>query len=47
MFVALGDGIEPGRMKRTVSIMDFAPTITRMLDVEMRDVDGRPIEELL
>jgi predicted AlkP superfamily phosphohydrolase/phosphomutase len=47
MFVAMGGGIEPGRMKRTVSIMDFAPTITRMLDVEMRDVDGQPIEELL
>lgn len=47
MFVAMGGGIEPGRMKRAVSIMDFAPTITRMLDVEMRDVDGQPIEELL
>jgi len=47
LFVALGGGIKPGKVARTVSIMDFAPTITKMLDVEMPDVDGQRVEELL
>ena len=47
MFVAVGPGIKPGMLERTVSIMDFAPTFCRMLDVELPDVDGRPIHEIL
>lgn len=47
MFVATGPGIRPGTLARTVSIMDFAPTICRMLDVELPDVDGAPIRELV
>jgi predicted AlkP superfamily phosphohydrolase/phosphomutase len=47
MFVAVGPGIKPGTMDRTVSIMDFAPTFCRMLDVELPDVDGAPIHEIL
>jgi len=27
--------------------MDFAPTFCRMLDVDLPDVDGRPIDELV
>ena len=38
---------DPVRYERTVSIMDFAPTITAMLGVPLPDVDGRPIEEML
>jgi predicted AlkP superfamily phosphohydrolase/phosphomutase len=47
MFVAFGPGIKPGTLERTVSIMDFAPTFARMLDVELPDVDGKPIGEIL
>ena len=46
MFVALGPGIRKGTLERTVSIMDFAPTFARMLDVQLEDVDGKPIDEL-
>ena len=46
-FVAVGGGITPGRVERTISIVDFAPTITAMLGVPLPDVDGRPIEETL
>jgi predicted AlkP superfamily phosphohydrolase/phosphomutase len=47
MFVATGPGIEAGTLARTVSIMDFAPTFCRMLDVDLPDVDGTPIGELV
>jgi predicted AlkP superfamily phosphohydrolase/phosphomutase len=47
MFIAHGPGIRAGTLERTVSIMDFAPTFARMLDVELGDVDGKPIDELL
>jgi len=47
MFIASGPGLEPGTLQRTVSIVDFAPTITRLLDVDLPDVDGQPIRELL
>ena len=47
MFVATGPVIRPGTLEGTVSIMDFAPTFCRMLDVDLPDVDGRPIDELV
>jgi predicted AlkP superfamily phosphohydrolase/phosphomutase len=47
LFMALGPGIGTGWLERTVSILDFAPTFARMLDVQLEDVDGRPIYELL
>lgn len=47
VFVARGPGIVRGRLDRTVSIMDFAPTFTAMLGVDLPHVDGRPIPELL
>lgn len=47
VFVACGPGIAHGRLERTVSIMDFAPTFAALLDVELTDVDGKPIAELL
>jgi predicted AlkP superfamily phosphohydrolase/phosphomutase len=46
-FVAVGSALSPGRMSRTVSIMDFAPTFTRFLGVELPEADGDPIPELL
>ena len=47
MFIAFGPGIEPGRMERTVSIMDFAPTITNLFGLEIPHADGNPITEML
>ena len=47
MFIAFGPGIGAGWLERTVSILDFAPTFARMLDVQLDDVDGKPIHELL
>jgi predicted AlkP superfamily phosphohydrolase/phosphomutase len=47
MFMALGPRIQPGRLGRTVSLMDLAPTFTNALGVEMPDTDGQPIPELV
>ena len=46
-FVARGPGLAPGRLSRTVSVLDFAPTFCEILGVEMPDADGSPIGELL
>jgi hypothetical protein len=43
----MGPGIKPGWMERVVSIMDFAPTFTHLLGVELPDVDGKLITEIL
>ncbi len=47
MFVAVGPNIKAGRLDRTVSIMDFAPTFCALLDAELPDSEGTPIGELL
>jgi predicted AlkP superfamily phosphohydrolase/phosphomutase len=47
LFVAVGPTISPERTSRTVSIMDFAPTFTRLLGVELPEADGVLIPELL
>ena len=46
-FIAVGPGINAGRVKRTVSVMDFAPTFTNLFGVKMPSVDGNPIMEIL
>ena len=46
-FVAVGGDIKRGTVGRIVSVMDFAPTITKMLGVEMPDIDGQVVDELL
>ena len=47
MFLAFGPSVQPGFLDRTVSVMDFAPTIAQLLNVSLPDVDGQPIDELL
>jgi predicted AlkP superfamily phosphohydrolase/phosphomutase len=47
MFVAAGKGISPGIMKRTVSNLDFAPTIAALLGVRLEGLDGTVIREVL
>jgi len=46
-FTALGPGIKPGRLDRTVNAMDFAPTLAALLGAKLDDVDGRVIAELM
>ena len=43
MFIALGPGLRPGRLDRAVDVRDFGPTIARLLDVDLVDVEGTPI----
>jgi predicted AlkP superfamily phosphohydrolase/phosphomutase len=47
LFVALGSGIKAGRLERTVSLLDFAPTFSSLLGVKLPHVDGEPINEIL
>ncbi|MGH7268745.1 MAG: alkaline phosphatase family protein [Candidatus Rokuibacteriota bacterium] len=47
LFVAAGPSIRHGWMDRTVSILDFAPTLTGLLGVDLPEVDGAPIPEVL
>jgi predicted AlkP superfamily phosphohydrolase/phosphomutase len=47
LFIAFGPSIQSGCLDRTVSIMDFAPTIAGLLGVDLPDVDGKAILELL
>ncbi|HEX4994728.1 MAG TPA: hypothetical protein VFX87_07160, partial [Methylomirabilota bacterium] len=47
LFVAAGPGLGPARLSRSVSVMDFAPTLAALLDVEVPSPDGQPIHELL
>jgi hypothetical protein len=47
LFFAFGPGITPSRLHREVSVMDFAPTIAAILNVEMPNIDGNPIVEVI
>jgi predicted AlkP superfamily phosphohydrolase/phosphomutase len=47
LFIAKGPSIPPGQLDRSVSILDFAPTLTAMLGVRLPDADGIPITEIV
>lgn len=46
LFIATGPSIRKGQLKRTVSILDFAPTLTALLGVPLPDADGTIINEI-
>ncbi len=46
LFVVAGPGIPARRLERTVSIMDFAPTLLTCFGVTPEDMDGTPIFEI-
>jgi predicted AlkP superfamily pyrophosphatase or phosphodiesterase len=46
-FVAAGAGIKPGVKLKTIKNTDVAPTIARLLGVELKNVDGRALSEVL
>lgn len=47
MFVLNGPGIPTGHLQRTVSILDIAPTLCSMQGVELLNVDGKSIAEVV
>jgi predicted AlkP superfamily phosphohydrolase/phosphomutase len=47
LFAAVGRDLEPRRLNRTVTVMDFAPTFTALFGVELENVDGQPIAEVI
>lgn len=48
LFIAVGSGIEPGTLEGEVALMDFAPTVSAMLGVELAsESDGRVVSAVL
>src|SRR5262249_40649304 len=47
LFIAAGPGIRPGRLERSVSILDFAPTFATIFGVALPESDGSAIPELV
>lgn len=47
LFIASGRGIKPGVALESVDNIDVAPTAARLLGVELKDVDGRVLTEIL
>jgi predicted AlkP superfamily pyrophosphatase or phosphodiesterase len=47
MFVAWGEGIKPGSRAGDVKNTDIAPTIARILEIQMPNVEGRALTEVL
>lgn len=46
MFIMLGPSIKPIQLDRTVSIMDFAPTICQWFGITAAGMDGHVVKEL-
>jgi len=47
IFVAWGAGIRRGARLGQVSVMDLGPTIAKLLGLEMSDVQGHVLREIL
>lgn len=47
IFIASGKGIKKGMVLPRMANLDVAPTIARLLDIQLPDVDGRVLEEIL
>ena len=47
MFIVKGPHTRATNLDRTVTCLDFAPTIAAFLDVQLDGVDGSPIQEVL
>jgi predicted AlkP superfamily pyrophosphatase or phosphodiesterase len=47
LFIASGRGIKPGVVLESVNTVDIAPTAARLLGVELRDVEGRVLTDIL
>ena len=47
LFIAFGRGITPGSAIDTVDNVDLAPTAARLLGIDLKDVQGRVLTEIL
>jgi predicted AlkP superfamily pyrophosphatase or phosphodiesterase len=47
LFIASGRGIKPGMTLDAVNTIDIAPTAARLLGVELKNVEGRVLTEIL
>lgn len=47
LFIAAGRGIKPGVKLDVIETIDVAPTAARLLGVDLPDVDGRVLKEIL
>jgi predicted AlkP superfamily pyrophosphatase or phosphodiesterase len=47
IFLAWGDGIRSGVRLDRISNLDVAPTIAALLDVELKNVTGHPLDKVL
>ena len=47
VFMASGKGIKKGLIIKKMSLIDEGPTLAKLLGVELKDVDGKILEELL
>lgn len=47
IFVAWGNGIRPGAKLEQVRNVDIAPTVAQLLGLEMKDIEGRVLTEVL
>ena len=47
LFIASGRGVKPGVKLRSVDNLDVAPTAAKLLGVELKNVDGKPLTEIL
>ena len=45
-FIAAGAGIKPGTKLDIIRNVDVAPTIAKLLEIEMPNVDGKPLTEI-
>jgi predicted AlkP superfamily phosphohydrolase/phosphomutase len=43
LFIALGESIKPMQVEQPTSILDFAPTLASLLQVELPNADGKAI----
>ena len=47
IFIASGKGIRPGVTLETVSTIDLAATMAQLLGLELKEVEGRVLKEIL
>ncbi|MGH9719497.1 MAG: hypothetical protein ACRD8O_04750 [Bryobacteraceae bacterium] len=47
LFIASGNGIKPGTKLGVIRNLDVAPTLARLLGVELKGVAGRPLSDIL
>jgi predicted AlkP superfamily pyrophosphatase or phosphodiesterase len=47
LFIASGRGITPGVTLESLNTTDLAPTMARLLGIELKDVEGRVLTEIL